>query len=172
MTPFVFVCPYPFNILKWFISDISDPVNYFFNLIDLNVKALINIPSYGESDIMSAEYMRMLLNLLEAGSPTVGVSGNIPEDEEIERSAGNFLVTSRYMDSNDRYKILKKVSPQTFFQHFNLPTTGNILVSEMSDLLVRAFDTDFAFRLFPELEDSVLWAFQDLDGRTIHQHST
>lgn len=117
--------------------------------------------------------------LEEAGKPYAKHTGgyghswtDIPKDKSIERSAGMFLITSRYQEGSKGYKILKEVSPEAFYSLFNLPARGEITVQEIGDLLVRAFDYEFDRKFIKGLETSTLWAFRDLDGHLITQHST
>ena len=81
-------------------------------------------------------------------------------------------ILDRYMDDQNRYKVLKEISAKEFYQRMGLPTTGLISVDIISDLLVKAFDSGMAYDIMPQLTEPVLWAFRDLDGIVIHQHST
>ena len=118
------------------------------------------------------EIRAILQQLEEAGKPWVELSGGLPAEDEVERSQGHFLILDRYMDDQNRYKVLKEISAKEFYQRMGLPTTGLISVDIISDLLVKAFDSGMAYDIMPQLTEPVLWAFRDLDGIVIHQHST
>lgn len=127
--------------------------------------------------------IEQLTKLVEAGNPFVKLGvDDIPKNEMIERSQGMFLIVERYASEfNDdpetgkptaKYRILKEITPAEFFGAIDMPARGSMKSSDISNLLVNAFDTGLAERFLPGYTHSTLWVFRDLDGRTIHQHST
>lgn len=104
---------------------------------------------------------------------------NLPGDTVVERGEGEFLVLDRffsqsYSDANGRnltlvYNVQQVLTPKEFYELLGMRSCGVCLADDISDHLVKAFDSDMAGDLGFA---SALFAYRAPDGRIMHQHST
>lgn len=91
----------------------------------------------------------------------------------VHRERGVFLVLGRYPAEPHgdqlRYHIQERLTPSEFYDHIGVRATGPCMPDDISDHLVRAFDSDLAQILG---WSPALFAYVDENGYTIEQHST
>lgn len=94
----------------------------------------------------------------------------VPDDTVIHRETGQFLVLGRFPNDDMTYDILQVVPPGVFLKAMGKSTKGPMTASDMSDVLVQAFDRC----LFEDLgiEGPVTYGFRTQDGILVQQHST
>jgi len=105
--------------------------------------------------------------------PRFFTSRPIPEDQVVHRERGVFLVLGRYPaetpDSRLVHRIQGRLTPSEFYDHIGVRATGPCMPDDISDHLVRAFDSDLARVLG---WSPALFAYVAENGHTIEQHST
>lgn len=127
------------------------------------------------TNVISLEQHRAALeDVIEFGR----LGTRLNDDDVINRSEGQFLAVSRFYVRDERgedgrailsYNILRRMTPDEFYSHMDMPAKGPCTAYDISDHLVKAFDWGVAGELGL---GPALFVYRAPDGRTVWQHST